>query len=160
MKSKQSKTIQDAKSKQNDTRGKFKLNITEGLSTSNLLQCALKRIRIECACNLDSIHFGTFHIAKMQCALSNRIIIQSALCVLYIQSNSVSQHGEAPGYFKIMLVFWLSVIRMHCKHKLARGRRKYMAKKRAEKRRKLFLRRKQQFCSTTSTKIHSCFLGE
>ena len=83
-------------------------NVSKGLFTSNSLQCALKRIRIECASNPDSIHFGTFHTTKMQCALSNRIITQSALCVLYIESNSVSQHGDAPGYFKIMLFFALA----------------------------------------------------
>ena len=69
---------------------------TKSLFTSNLLQCALKRIRIECASNPDSIYFGTFHITKMQYALSNRMITQSALCVPYIQSKSVSQHGDAP----------------------------------------------------------------
>ena len=135
--------------------------ITKGLFTSNSLQCALKRIRIECTSNPDSIHFGIFHITKMQCALSNRIITQSALCILYIESNSVSQHGDAPSYFKTMLFFCLSVIWLHYKHKLAREQRKYMAKKRAEKRRKLFLRRKQQFRrhATASTKIHSHVLG-
>ena len=91
--------------------------------------------------NSDSIHFGTFHIAKMQCALSNRIITQFALCVLYIESNSVSQHGDAAGYFKIVLFFCLSVIRLHYEHKLVRERRKYMVKKRAEKRRKLFFKK-------------------
>ena len=114
---------------------------SKGLFTSNSLQCALKRIWIECTSNPDSIHFGTFHITNMKCALSNRIITQSALCVLYIESNSVSQHGDAPGYFKIVLVFCHSVIRLHYKHKLARERRKYMAKKRAEKRRKLLFKK-------------------
>ena len=115
----------------------FCLYVSRGLFTSNSLQCALKRIRIECASNPDLIHFGTFHITKMQCALSKRIITQSALYVLYIESNSTSQRHDAPGYFKIVLVFCLSVIRLHYEHKLARERRKYMAKKR--KRRKLFL---------------------
>ena len=122
---------------------------SKGLFTSN----SLKRIRIECAFNLDSIRFGTFHITKMQCALSNRIIMQSALYILYIESNSVST-VRCPGYFN-NAVFCLSVIRLHYKHKLAREQRKYVAKKRAEKIRKLFLRRKRQSIGTTSTKIHS-----
>ena len=129
----------------NPPRTLFQLS-TKGLFTSISLQCALKRIRIECASNPVSIHFGTFHITKIQCALSNKIITQSVLCILYIESNSVSQHGDALSYFKIMLVFCHSVIRLHYKHKKAREQRKYVAKKRAEKRRKLFLRRKQQFC--------------
>ena len=79
----------------------------KGLFTSNSLQCALKRIQIECASNPDSIRFGTFHTTKIHCALSNRIITQSALCVLYIESNSISQQGGAPSYFKIMLFFAL-----------------------------------------------------
>ena len=60
---------------------------------------------------------------------------------MIIESNSVSQQGDAPGYFKIVLFFYLSVIRLHYEHKLARERRKYMAKKRAEKRRKLFFKK-------------------
>ena len=46
----------------------------KGLFTSNSLQCALKRIRIECAFNPHSIHLETFHITNMQCALSNKKI--------------------------------------------------------------------------------------
>ena len=49
-------------------------SICKGLFTSNSLQCALKRIRIECAFNPHSIHLETFHITKMQCALSNKKI--------------------------------------------------------------------------------------
>ena len=60
----------------------------KGLFTSNSLQCALKRIRIECASNADSIRFGTFHITKMQCALS--IYNYAIRPVRYIESNSVS----------------------------------------------------------------------
>ena len=47
---------------------------SKGLFTSNSLQCALKRIRIECAFNPHSIHLETFHITKMQCAFSNKKI--------------------------------------------------------------------------------------
>ena len=48
--------------------------ISKGFFTSNSLQCTLKRIRIECAFNPHSIHLETFHITKMQCALSNKKI--------------------------------------------------------------------------------------
>ena len=88
----------------------------KGLFTSNSLQCELKQIRIECASNPDSIRFGIFHFTEMQCALSNRIIMQSALCVLYIESNSVSTYIAMPLATLIILLFWLGVIRLHYKH--------------------------------------------
>ena len=116
----------------------------KGLFTSNSLQCALKRIRIECASNPDSIHFGTFHTTKMQCALSNRIITQSALCI-YIESNSVSQHGDAPSYFKIMLFFALASLGCIANTNWRENKENIWRRKELKKEGNCFLRSKQQF---------------
>ena len=101
-------------------------------------------MQIECASNPDSIHFATFHIAKMQCALSNRIITQSTLCILYIESNSISQHGDAPSYFKIMLFFALASLGCITNTNWRENEENIWRRKELKKR-KLSLRRKQQF---------------
>ena len=106
--------------------------MTKGLLTSNSLQCAVKRIRIECAFNSHSIHIGTFHITKMQCALSNKRLRDP-----HIESKLIAfQNGGVISHFK-NTVFWHSVVRLHYRHKMARERGKYVEKKRAEERRKL-----------------------
>ena len=83
--------------------------------------------------------------------------MQSTLCVIYNQI--AHQHDGALGYFNNAGVFWLSVIKLQYKHKMAIEKRKYVAKKTAEKR-KLFLRRKIISIGTASTKYFSRVLGE
>ena len=85
-------------------------------------------MRIECAFNLDSICFRTFHVTKMQYPLSNRIIMQSA------QNQVVFQNDHALGYFN-NACFWLSVIRLHYKHKVEKTR-KISGKEKSRKKKK------------------------
>ena len=96
----------------------------------------LIRFNVHCSefiLNVHSILFGTFHITKMQCTLRIKKIMQPH-CRLY--SINYLFNMAASLAILITLVFWLSIVRLHCRHKMAKIR------------------------GTASTRIHNRVLGE
>ena len=96
----------------------------------------LIRFNVHCSefiLNVHSILFGTFHITKIQCTLRIKKIMQPH-CRLY--SINYLFNMAASLAILITLVFWLSIVRLHCRYKMVKIR------------------------GTASTRIHNRVLGE